>query len=434
MASGPETVQLEFAGDPVREVSRHRWAVFLANWFISTGWWTRRLWSDLVVAAVQSLFRSPVQASPEPPPHVVAFCMDWELPPPGSAMPLPAAVGLASQVAAERLLALCRTPKHRRPPSHPAFSPWVPTAHSTRASAPGLQTVLARHPLQGTLVHSIKYGVSWFDDAIPVSARCPQPGNYPSAAGPEQERWLDERFRDELKRGWLVPAPAAQFCRIDAPLRIAPTALVPKAGPKKFRPIDDMSAGGLRAANASMRTVALRPMALASAKQVVALALASLRQPGTHAVQGVTMDLESAYRNIPVAARCRWLCAVAWRGSVFLNVVMPFGARAAADWMVAHSAALTDVAHMRGIPVAAYFDDFFVLCSPPQAPLSPHSPRRFRRLLEAAGWPRNPAKDSNGGKPADEVVFLGLRYNLRAKEIAADPAKLASTGRPSSSS
>jgi len=37
------------------------------------------------------------------------------------------------------------------------------------------------------------------------------------------------------------------------------------------------------------------------------------------------IDVKSAYRNIPVHPEDRWLTGMLWRGSVFVDLTLPFG-------------------------------------------------------------------------------------------------------------
>lgn len=44
---------------------------------------------------------------------------------------------------------------------------------------------------------------------------------------------------------------------------------------------------------------------------------------------GKEVDLESAYRQVPVHPDDRWLLGICWRGKLYVDLALPFGLRSA---------------------------------------------------------------------------------------------------------
>ena len=87
------------------------------------------------------------------------------------------------------------------------------------------------------------------------------------------------------------------------------------------------------------------------------------------------VDIESAYRLIPVHPQDRPLQAVCWEGQVFIDPMFPFGLRSAPKIFNAVADALNWLLHQRGIPHVLHYLDDFIIISPPHSgiPLSPSS-------------------------------------------------------------
>ncbi len=74
------------------------------------------------------------------------------------------------------------------------------------------------------------------------------------------------------------------------------------------------------------------------------------------------VDIQNAYRNIPVHPDDRWLLGMSWRGEIFIDTVLPFGLRSAPKIFNAVADALEWVVRVNGVgEINYYLDDFLVL-------------------------------------------------------------------------
>ena len=71
------------------------------------------------------------------------------------------------------------------------------------------------------------------------------------------------------------------------------------------------------------------------------------------------MDIESAYRMVPVQLSDRLLLGMQWKGGVFFDTRLPFGLRSALKTFTAVADALQWICQENGVSwVAHYLDDF----------------------------------------------------------------------------
>ena len=71
------------------------------------------------------------------------------------------------------------------------------------------------------------------------------------------------------------------------------------------------------------------------------------------------VDVKSACRNVPVHPDDRWLMGMSWEGSLFIDMVLPFGLRSALKIFTAIADAVEWIAKQTGVNfVIHYLDDF----------------------------------------------------------------------------
>ena len=81
------------------------------------------------------------------------------------------------------------------------------------------------------------------------------------------------------------------------------------------------------------------------------------------------LDIESAYRMIPVHPGDRLLLAVQWAGQMFFDTRLPFGLRLAPKIFTAVADALQWVMLKHGVSWVAHYLDDFITVGPPGLPL-----------------------------------------------------------------
>ena len=126
---------------------------------------------------------------------------------------------------------------------------------------------------------------------------------------------VDEYIDTELKAGWIVgpfkpeEIPAAQVSRF---------GVIPKRDqPGRWHLILDLS-------SSQNRRQELCSLKYASMDDAVGI----IQEMGAGTLLA-KVDLEHAYRNIPIHQDDRLLLAMRWRGKLYLDTVLPFGLRSA---------------------------------------------------------------------------------------------------------
>ena len=77
------------------------------------------------------------------------------------------------------------------------------------------------------------------------------------------------------------------------------------------------------------------------------------------------IDVESAYRIIPVAPADRYLLGMCWQNKLFIDATLPFGLRSAPIIFNSVADALLWILHEQGIRSNFhYLDDFIILGDP----------------------------------------------------------------------
>ena len=132
------------------------------------------------------------------------------------------------------------------------------------------------------------------------------------------------------------------------------------------------------------------------------------------------LDVQAAYRNIPINVSDRHLLGIYWRDSFYVDLVLPFGLRSApfifdsvasaVHWILSHNY------HVH--PLFHYLDDFLTL-GPPSSPVFPAHVDTSFTVFNHLGLPLNHEKCEG---PATCLVFLGIELDS-VTQIARLPAE-----------
>ena len=77
------------------------------------------------------------------------------------------------------------------------------------------------------------------------------------------------------------------------------------------------------------------------------------------------VDVQPAYRNVPVHPEDRWLLGMMWEGALFIDTTLPFGLRSAPKIFTAIADAVEWIAKRYGVRfVIHYLDDFLIIAAP----------------------------------------------------------------------
>ena len=133
------------------------------------------------------------------------------------------------------------------------------------------------------------------------------------------------------------------------------------------------------------------------------------------------IDIESAYRLIPVHPGDRWLLGMKWEGRLYVDPMLPFGLRSSAKIFNAVADALEWRLKAVGVPyVHHYLDDFVVL----GAPGSDECPRALEKLLFTCSDLGIPLAAHKSEGPASSITFLGIVIDTLAGELRLPAEKL----------
>lgn len=272
---------------------------------------------------------------------------------------------------------------------------------------------LATHPDQrfrAYIVDGIRKGFRVGCTKGPAGNREKPRKNMPSAQ--DKPEVIDDYLAEECSRGRVI-GPLDQ--QLVPQVHVNRFGVIPKGTSGKWRLIVDMSFppgssvnDGINESVCSLSYVGVRE----AVKGILA------RGRGT---QMAKVDVKSAYRNVPVHPDDRWLMGMRWRGSVFVDLALPFGLRSAPKIFTAVADAVEWIVRKKGADfVIHYLDDFLVM----GAPETEECTLALRGLLdtfESLGLPV--AQDKLEG-PDTTLTFLGFELDSRRLEVRLPHGKL----------
>ena len=136
------------------------------------------------------------------------------------------------------------------------------------------------------------------------------------------------------------------------------------------------------------------------------------------------MDIESAYRMVPVHPGDRPLLGMRWKGGIFFDTRLPFGLRSAPKIFSAVADALQWSFQQGGVSwVAHYLDDFVTV----GAPDSLECQSNLDRMLLACRRLGVPVAQEKCAGPATRMVFLGFELDSLEMIIRLPEEKLGRT-------
>ena len=120
------------------------------------------------------------------------------------------------------------------------------------------------------------------------------------------------------------------------------------------------------------------------------------------------VDIDQAYRRIPVHPDDRWLLGIRFEGATYMDTILPFGLRLAPKVFNAVADALEWICRRRGvINIMHYLDDFFTIGFP-QTVECISNLVAMRTVFDDLGVPL--AEHKTVG-PATSIVFLGVNLD-----------------------
>ena len=133
------------------------------------------------------------------------------------------------------------------------------------------------------------------------------------------------------------------------------------------------------------------------------------------------IDIESAYRLIPVHPQDRILQAVRWGDSLYVDPMLPFGLRSAPKIFNAVADSLDWFLHQSGIAHCCHYLDDFILIGPPNSPDCSHA---VSVLNAACHWLGVPIAEHKRDGPTTCLTFLRIQIDTMAGELSLPPEKM----------
>ena len=202
-------------------------------------------------------------------------------------------------------------------------------------------------------------------------------------------------------------------------LQISPCGAIPKKHrPDKWRLIVDLSSPRGSSVNDAIPK-ALCSVSYASVDQAVELA--KVLGKGCLLAK---LDLQEAYRAVPVHPADQGLLAVTWKGDTYIDRALPFGLRSAPKVFSALTDAMIWLLHKRGVQNALHYLDDFLLLGPANHPGCQQALDTTLALCTELGFPVAPEKTEG---PASSLVFLGIVLDSVQQQLRLPEEKLERT-------
>ena len=225
---------------------------------------------------------------------------------------------------------------------------------------------------------------------------------------------VDNKIAKELALGRILgpfdtPPPSDNF-------RISPLGVVPKKSPGEFRTIHHLSYPEGSSVN-DFIPKEISAVQYASIQDAIRL----IKQLPSSQVFMVKVDIESAFRIIPVSPRDRPLLGFQWKGKFFMDAVLPMGVSSACAIFESFSTALEWIAKSKlGATAIVHVIDDFLFIANSRAKCG-QDLQAFVNLCLELGVPLAPGKTV---APTRVITFLGITLDTVLMEARLPEDKL----------
>ena len=133
------------------------------------------------------------------------------------------------------------------------------------------------------------------------------------------------------------------------------------------------------------------------------------------------MDIEEAYRLVPIHADDKHLLGIHWEDKLYVDSSLPFGLRSAPLIFTALADGLQWILEQRGTTYVAHYLDDFVTVGPPNSDQCSTNQSIISDVCKELGIPLAPHKSVG---PATCLTFLGIEIDTQAMELRLPLEKL----------
>ena len=134
------------------------------------------------------------------------------------------------------------------------------------------------------------------------------------------------------------------------------------------------------------------------------------------------LDLQNAYRMVPVHPDDHPLLGIRWGQEVYIDTALPFGLRSAPKIFSAVSDALAWILQSKGVRYQLHYLDDFLLLGPPDTAECTIAMQRTLTACKELGVPIAAHKTEG---PSCQLTFLGIQIDTIRMELSLPPDKLA---------
>ena len=206
----------------------------------------------------------------------------------------------------------------------------------------------------------------------------------------------------ELKAGRIALVGSQESAQTLG-VHVSPFGVIPKKGkPNKWRLILDLSSPTDQSVNDGISKEECS-LQYTSVSEVAA----KIVEIGTGTLMG-KMDIQQAYRNIPVAPEDRRLLGMKWQGKVYIDKALPFGLRSALLIFTAVADALQWIMTRQGVSWLVHYLDDFLTVGPSGSPECDNNMSTMMAVCKEAGLPAEPSKTVSA---TAVILFLGIELD-----------------------
>jgi hypothetical protein len=226
---------------------------------------------------------------------------------------------------------------------------------------------------------------------------------------------ISDYLKLEVQLGRLQVVPTSKG---PAPplLQVSPFGVIPKKHkPNKWRLIVDLSSPQGQSVNDAI------PADLCSVSYTSVDDAVSMMQKLSDSCLMAKVDIQEAYRAVPVHPSDQRFLGLSWEGTTFIDKVLPFGLRSAPKLFSALTDAMMWMLHDRGVVNAIHYLDDFLLLGPPGSPTCSQALSTTLGLCAELGF----TEKTEG--PCSTLAFLGIEIDSVAGEIRLPQEKLSAT-------
>lgn len=133
------------------------------------------------------------------------------------------------------------------------------------------------------------------------------------------------------------------------------------------------------------------------------------------------LDLQHAYRIVPVHPDDHHLLGSRWGREVYIDTALPFGLRSAPKIFSAIADAIAWILHTKGVTYQLHYLDDFLLLGPPDGSQCGQALSRTLQVCQELGVPIATHKTEG---PSCQLTFLGIHIDSIKMELSLPPDKL----------